>query len=278
MDSLKISQNKESTNFQYQKLVKDLQKLIEIEIDQANKNNDFQQIICYWQIGQKIYEQIIKKNLPFQNSALKNLSQDLNFDRSKLSRCLTFFQTYNTPPENNGLNWSHYRELITIKDEELRKKFQKQAIENSWSRQRLNFALKQYQNQLNKNDDGSILTRPKNNMYLYKSYVREIIDGDTIIANIDLGFDTFKDQRIRLANIDAAEIDTKEGQKAYDFLFKKLTNLDFIMIQTNKIDIYGRYIGHIFYDPFSTLAKDEIFTKGVYLNEEMLQAKIVEGY
>jgi len=33
----------------------------------------------------------------------------------------------------------------------------------------------------------------------------------------------------------------------------------------------GRFLGHIFYDPTSSMNDDQIFEKGVYLNEEILQ-------
>jgi hypothetical protein len=41
------------------------------------------------------------------------------------------------------------------------------------------------------------------------------------------------------------------------------------MIKTNKIDIYGRYVGHIFYSP-KNLSKSEIFARGCYLNQELV--------
>ena len=43
------------------------------------------------------------------------------------------------------------------------------------------------------------------------------------------------------------------------------------MIKTHMIDIYGRYLGHIFYDATGTMDGDEVFARGVYLNEEILR-------
>ena len=40
-------------------------------------------------------------------------------------------------------------------------------------------------------------------------------------------------------------------------------------MKTNKIDIYGRYVGHIFYSLKET-DKDKIFSEGNYLNQELL--------
>ena len=47
-------------------------------------------------------------------------------------------------------------------------------------------------------------------MYIYKAKCERVVDGDTIDANIDLGFDTWKKIRIRLVGVNAAESRTKD--------------------------------------------------------------------
>jgi len=123
------------------------------------------------------------------------------------------------------------------------------------------------------------IARPTNPTYLYKAKVKDVVDGDTLILQIDLGFYVWKEQRVRLAQINCPEMDSKEGKKAFEYLKKKMLKTDFVMIQTNKIDLYGRYVGHIFYDPESSNAKkttkkktgDEIFKSGTYLNQELVE-------
>ena len=87
---------------------------------------------------------------------------------------------------------------------------------------------------------------------------------------IDLGFQVFKEQRVRLAGMDAPAIDSSQGQKAYRFVLNQLARVDFVMVKTNKIDIYGRYVGHVFYT-FKNLSKNAIFTEGRYLNQELVE-------
>ena len=54
-------------------------------------------------------------------------------------------------------------------------------------------------------------------MYIYKAKCLRVVDGDTIDAQIDLGFDTHKVIRIRLVGINAAESRTKDlEEKAMD--------------------------------------------------------------
>jgi endonuclease YncB( thermonuclease family) len=113
------------------------------------------------------------------------------------------------------------------------------------------------------------LRRPREATYVYKALVERVIDGDTLILRIDLGFTVWKEQRIRLAGIDAEPIDTARGRQAYEYLREQMAKLAFVMVKTNKIDIYGRYVGHIFYS-LKTEDKDKIFSQGRYLNQELV--------
>ena len=55
-------------------------------------------------------------------------------------------------------------------------------------------------------------------------------------------------------------------------------NQDLVMVKTSKIDIYGRYIGDIFFDETGQKSKDEIFVSGTHLNQEMVSLGLVEIY
>ena len=47
-------------------------------------------------------------------------------------------------------------------------------------------------------------------MYIYNAKCLKVVDGDTIDAQIDLGFDTHKTIRIRLVGINAPESRTRD--------------------------------------------------------------------
>ena len=47
-------------------------------------------------------------------------------------------------------------------------------------------------------------------MYTYKAKCTRVVDGDTIDASIDLGFDITINKRIRLAGINAPESRTRD--------------------------------------------------------------------
>ena len=82
---------------------------------------------------------------------------------------------------------------------------------------------------------------------------------------------------LRLAKINAAESTTKEGKKATAFLKKTLSKVEFLIVKTNKTDIYGRYVADVFFDE-SGKEKDlqKIAESGTYLNQFLLNKKVVE--
>ena len=87
-------------------------------------------------------------------------------------------------------------------------------------------------------------------MYEYKAKLIRVIDGDTIDALIDLGFDVWVKKRIRLYGIDAPESRTKNleekalGLKSKERLTQLLEeyNNEFIL-ESRGIGKYGRCLG-----------------------------------
>lgn len=86
-------------------------------------------------------------------------------------------------------------------------------------------------------------------MYTYKAKLVRVIDGDTIDAEIDLGFNVLIRQRIRLYGIDAPEARTRDLEEKERGLAAKqrLTEIlpkEFI-VETilNKRGKFGRILG-----------------------------------
>jgi endonuclease YncB( thermonuclease family) len=134
----------------------------------------------------------------------------------------------------------------------------------------------------NKDDVGAknkAIKRPTDPNYLYKATIISVVDGDTLLLDVDLGFKVFKKQRVRLTQINAKEMSTKEGQKAFEYLQNLAANLEIIAIKTNKIDIYGRYLADIFYLPREVnnqTTQIDIFNDGIYLNQELVDKDLVD--
>ncbi len=98
-------------------------------------------------------------------------------------------------------------------------------------------------------------------LYTYKATCTRVIDGDTIVCNIDMGFYTqLNDQTIRVARINAPELPTAEGYRAKARLQNLIEGKE-IVIKTEKSkfktngfnifsrkDKYGRWLGEIYYN------------------------------
>lgn len=97
----------------------------------------------------------------------------------------------------------------------------------------------------------------KENLYLYKIKNYKVIDGDTIEATIDLGFELYHLIRLRLMDVYAPETrgKTKEaGMKATQFLENELGKYDNLYVKTSKSPVsYLRYVGIIYGEKNQTL-------------------------
>jgi micrococcal nuclease len=111
--------------------------------------------------------------------------------------------------------------------------------------------------------------------YIYRiRTISKVVDGDTIDADIDLGFDISLSKRIRLAGIDTPESRTtnvKEkamGLESKDWLKKTLEGAKDILIKTELPDStekYGRIIGHLFINGQETSLNNQMITSGYAL-------------
>ena len=108
--------------------------------------------------------------------------------------------------------------------------------------------------------------------YIYRiKSVHKVVDGDTIDADIDLGFDISLTKRIRLAGIDTPEsrtTDVKEkalGLEVKEWLKKRLEFAKDIIIKTELPDStekYGRIIGHLYINGEEVSINNQMISDG----------------
>ena len=99
-----------------------------------------------------------------------------------------------------------------------------------------------------------ILMAERNELYQYNVVIREVIDGDTVDVDIDLGFGVWMHkERVRLFGIDTPESRTRDlEEKKYGLAAKKfLTNMlddeGGIILKTHKDKTgkFGRILGEL---------------------------------
>ena len=90
-------------------------------------------------------------------------------------------------------------------------------------------------------------------MYIYKATCERVVDGDTIDATIDLGFDTWKKIRIRLVGLNAPETRTRDLEEKVLGLAAKCFLQDILLKHDNNfilhsqgIGKYGRCLGELY--------------------------------
>ena len=90
-------------------------------------------------------------------------------------------------------------------------------------------------------------------MYTYNATVNRIIDGDTIIANVDLGFDTWKTTTIRFYGINTPESRTRDLEEKAQGKAATLRLTEILELNNNKFILkshgvgkYGRCLGELF--------------------------------
>ncbi len=90
-----------------------------------------------------------------------------------------------------------------------------------------------------------------------------VVDGDTAVVLVDLGFNTTREIDVRIYGVDTPERGQKDWQRATDFHRSWWDVLDDVewpaVIETKKTDKYGRYVG--------TISTHESPTLNQYLGE-----------
>jgi len=112
-------------------------------------------------------------------------------------------------------------------------------------------------------------------MYEYKATVKRIIDGDSLVLDIDLGFYMFMNEtKIRLYGLDTPEMNSEDpllrlqAIMATRYLYDNLQVGEKVTIKTvfDKREKYGRLLATI-------ITKD-----GLNINEGLIQNKLAVSY
>ena len=110
-------------------------------------------------------------------------------------------------------------------------------------------------------------------MYRYSAELVRVIDGDTIIAIIDLGFSTWVKKTIRFYGIDAPEsrtLDLEEKAKGIAATVRlveilNLNNHKFI-VKSYDVDKFGRCLGELFVETLGeTSVQQTLINEGHYV-------------
>jgi len=119
--------------------------------DKAIRAVDFERVVLYWNIGKRIFDEVQKgkERADYGKKIIKNLSQELEpiYGSGYSYRQLyLFLQFYKVFPIANALrsqlNWSQYRLLIRMNDNDKREFYINESVKNLWSARALRYEKK----------------------------------------------------------------------------------------------------------------------------------------
>ena len=105
--------------------------------------------------------------------------------------------------------------------------------------------------------------------YIYRGKLERVVDGDTIDALIDVGFDIWLKKRIRFQGMDAWESRTRNKEEKVKGLAAKArlkeilkeTNNEFILVSYG-VGKFGRCLGELFLTMDSDSINNQLVSEG----------------
>ena len=79
----------------------------------------------------------------------------------------------------------------------------------------------------------------------HEGRILRVTDGDTLIVLLNLGYEVYREIKIRLEGIDTPEIkgeERAEGLKVKEFVKKYIGNKELVVISNGTRDKYGRWV------------------------------------
>ena len=325
----------------YTKLLQKIQKIIKKTEQNIVTNVNREKVVMSWQIGKLVDTHLLENNhTDYSKELMKELEKDTAISQRALYQMRRFYQAYPTLPKaENNLNWSHYRNLSSLSNQETRKRLEDLTISGDLGSNKLQSKISKIKakaktrratNSAKKitklsvkrgqlftykivvsphsgktlidcgfnifteikttlTADGAVIKSVKKGKYFslkkstaqsqqlhtYKAYLDKVVDGDTLHVTLDLGFKIEHKEILRLAKINSAEIDGTDGKKSSAALQEILKDVKFLIIKTNKTDIYGRYVADVF---FGDGDEKKVAAEGVYLNQLLLDRGLVCAY
>ncbi len=154
----------------------------------------------YWNVGARISRERLSQEAGYERAVLKEVADAIGVSARTLQHAVVLHAAYDAPPPG-PLTWAHYRLLAPLSTKKERTFYSKKAIAGDWSVRDLAAAI--HADLFGGGSPGdSPLERPTLPTYVYGAKSPRLVDADTFDLDIDLGFHTWTQKRIRLARID----------------------------------------------------------------------------
>lgn len=146
----------------------DIREIIDAARQNAVRSVDFCRVQMYWHMGKRIFEeeQQGKDRADYGTYLIKNLAKQLEpeygsgFSVRQLERSRQFYRLYPIATAlRTQLNWSQYKMLISIDDQDKREYYELEAVNNAWTGRELERQINShlYERLLLSNDKEAVL-------------------------------------------------------------------------------------------------------------------------
>ena len=220
---------------------------------------------------------------------IKDIALDVGASKGALEKYVRFYKQYpygyKEEIDGHPLIWSHYAALLYEGDKKIREFYLKNAALHGWSSHELRLRMRNnyYENRIAPGSPGTqgprgagVLKKINQSLYTYAAKVLRVVDGDTAFLEIDVGFCTKMEHKVRLRGINCPEKGTKKGEQAKAFVEKELlgpvapgTGFPVVIIRSYKAEKFGRYLADLWYLKGES-AKERILAEGHLLNQVLL--------
>ena len=247
----------------YRRLLDDVKTLL----DQAHRAEDRTRVSAHWNLGRRISRERLRSEAGYHNSVLRDLSAGAGVAKRTLQYAVKLHASYPECPKTT-LSLRHYRALLDCPSA-LRDHYEQLALDEPLNASELRQRI--VHDQRVAAGESTLLPRPADPTYLFRVAVNQIVDGDTLDLRIDVGFEMSRNSRFRLAAIDCPELPAADARRARDFVYQRLSIAKTIVVKSERADLHGRYVTHLFYSA-EALSIFDCFTQGIHLNAELLNA------
>lgn len=247
-------------------IITQIKKILSGIDDSLEDKDKIDMVRGYWDVGRLAVEYKDSTGMLLKDIALAIDVPDWALQRyTQFYR--TFPETYPAQYGNKVVSWSLICCVLPVHDAKAREFYLRESCLQGWNKYELTKRIRQdyhgaFQDAA-RSRESKTLKLKKQRLYTYASEVIKIVDADTFDLEIDVGFKTKQEHRVRLRGINAPEVGTSPGRKAKRFVERELgkcvvekplfrgsrANRPLVVVKTYKLGQYGRYTVDIYYLP-----------------------------
>jgi len=181
----------------YKTLIKTLKQEIQSTGEKLKNTIESEKVVLYWRMGKHIYTHLLehKERAEYGKELFSRLESEINISEALLRRMVQFYKEFPKYAARRELSWTHYKELLPVKDREKRREYIDKIKEDSLSvRELRELITDEEQKQAPVKDDGQKKKKfsfLRGIPFVYKIKKIDCLKPDNSRLVVDCGFNIF---------------------------------------------------------------------------------------